>query len=435
MKRKMMLTALSAAVILAMASLAAAQYSVPNLINFQGKLTDNAGNPVADGPHNFTFRIYDVSVGGNLLWSEGPVAISTSGGLFNRTLGSGTAFPQTLFQDYDQLYLEIEADGEIQSPRVELVSTPYTRVANNLEVRNTINDTVVIRTIPGSHQLSTYGSDGREQIRLWGGSYGEIHLHDADATNDLTVYLTANSSTGGELQLRNDNGVVTIDLHGGLTADASVTVPANAINSLEIKDEPGVASNTQDGRTYLDGTIQTISSRTITVPGAGWVLAIGTCYVINSNGVGQAGFGVSNTAGVFPGNQEGYVVLAQEEIVTVHGLFSVAAGANTFYFLAKEVEFYDVNVQEIQFTLVYFPTSYGIVVPTAASAVGNSPDETAQAGSALTAADIAAERAEAERFNAERLARELAQVKAEMEVLKQRMNDQQQNLNAVENEQ
>ncbi len=509
MKRTIAFSALTAVFVLAATTTVFAQASVPNLANFQGKLLTSGGSPVADGPHNFTFRIYDAAAGGILRWSEGPLAISTSGGLFNHQLGSSIAFPQTLFQDYNQLYLEIEADGEIQNPRVQLISTPYTRVANNLEVRSSSSDTVAIRTIPNAHQLSTYGSDGKEQIRLWGASFGEIYLHDADATNDrtvvltangssggelelndtdgnltidllggqsqistygsdgleqfrvwgpsygevllhdadptndLTVRLTANSSSGGELRLTDDNQILTIDLHGGLTGDASVAVPNNAINSLEMENESGVASEATDINIAFGGSPQTHISRSITVPASGYVLAIGSAEVsvTHTNGNLSTGqFGVSDVSATFLANQDLDVFVNDAAPsglygwpITVHGLFSVSVGTHTFYFVGDEDAGGFIS-QNQQLSLIYFPTAYGTVTPTLAAGDGIPADETAQTSPALTAANIA-EKQEAEKFNTERIARELAQVKAEMEARMQKLESQlQQSQKAVENE-
>ncbi|MGH8003630.1 MAG: hypothetical protein ACRECJ_02760 [Limisphaerales bacterium] len=462
------------------AGTALGQSSVPNLINFQGKLTDNLGNPVADGPHNFTFRIFDGPEGGSiLLWREGPLAISTAAGLFNHQLGSSTALPQTLFLDYDSLYLEIEADAEIQSPRTRLISNPYTRVANGLEVRSTTYpDTVAIRTDPSNHRFSIYGSDGKENVRAGGFAFGEISLFDVDindpSANRLTAILRAqpaSDNAGGELQLRDALGNTVIKLHAAIGAgDAEVAFPNGSINSAEILDnsvsaadiatdavgtteiatgavgsteiatgavgssevafnsllagdlfdEPGVASNTQAGSTILDGTVQTLLSRTITMPASGWVLAIGTCYAFTLSPPGSAGFGVSSVAGVFPANQGGSNTIDNEENITVHGLFSVAAGANTFYFLAEEFSS-SISVSKIQFTLVYFPSSYGTVTPTVASSPQDLSDEKARIRTAFTAEEIAAEQAEAEKFDAERIARELAEVKARMQKIEEHL--------------
>ena len=56
-------------VILALSNVVTAQSSVPNLINFQGRLTDSLGNPVTDGAHSVTFRIFSLPSGGSALWT------------------------------------------------------------------------------------------------------------------------------------------------------------------------------------------------------------------------------------------------------------------------------------------------------------------------------------------------------------------------------
>ena len=96
--------------------------AVPQRINYQGKLMDNAGQPVSDGNYSVTFRIYNVSVGGVVLWNENQTA-STQDGLFNVILGSVSSINLSFDQDY-WLGVEVAGDGEM-SPRHRLVSVPY----------------------------------------------------------------------------------------------------------------------------------------------------------------------------------------------------------------------------------------------------------------------------------------------------------------------
>jgi hypothetical protein len=56
-------------------------------------------------------------------------------------------------------------------------------------------------------QISTYGSDGLERVRLWGPSYGEVLLKNNLAGNQTAVQLTANGTSGGVLLLNNTNGL------------------------------------------------------------------------------------------------------------------------------------------------------------------------------------------------------------------------------------
>jgi hypothetical protein len=80
-----------------------------------------------------------------------------------------------------------------------------TNVNGLLNVYRTTTNTPSITLFGNSSQISTYGSDGQEQIRLWGTSYGEILLNDSSPTNHTAVTLTANGTSGGFLDLNQGN--------------------------------------------------------------------------------------------------------------------------------------------------------------------------------------------------------------------------------------
>ncbi len=246
------------------------------------------------------------------------------------------------------------------------------------------------------------------------------------------VVLSGGSTTdGATMTMRNAAGSATISLDADLTGTSAAVFPAGAIDSSEIKDEPGVASAIVTVATItLDGTVQTLLSRTINAPAAGYVLAIGTAQVnvthINPT-TSQVTFGVSDVSTSFPANQDVLLTLPPDlpsggynQPVTVHGLFSVNAGNNTFYFLADEATG-AVTVNDIQFTLLYFPTSYGTVEPTLLAGTAEITHEKASIWPALTSTNVAAGQAEAEKFNATRIERELAQMKADRAELEARL--------------
>jgi hypothetical protein len=100
---------------------------VPQMITYQGLLTDDAASPVADGSYNLTFRIYDAETGGTELWSETQPSVAVSGGLFKVQLGSVT--PLALEFD-DPYWLEVQIGAESpQAPRLALGSVPYSFTA------------------------------------------------------------------------------------------------------------------------------------------------------------------------------------------------------------------------------------------------------------------------------------------------------------------
>ena len=114
---------------------------IPKVINYQGKVTDTGGTPVADGDYSMTFTIYDAETSGTSLWSSGADPVTISGGIFSVLLG-GSPQP-TLDLDFDSdCWLEINIAGDIQSPRSRLGSIGYAYMASGL-----VPGTVVIGSV------------------------------------------------------------------------------------------------------------------------------------------------------------------------------------------------------------------------------------------------------------------------------------------------
>ncbi len=190
---------------------------------FQALFTDNDGVPLA-GPVDLTFNIY--SGGGGVI--EGPIAVN------NVPLTNGVAsvtVPVTASTfDGSARELGVSVDGGAElSPRTPLVSVPHAirvdRVTSEelddaislgdsstygtLDIFRTSAATPAISLYGSASQISTYGSDGLEQIRLWGGSWGEMLLYSAHANNYRTVRLSADngsSTIGGDIELYSQTG-------------------------------------------------------------------------------------------------------------------------------------------------------------------------------------------------------------------------------------
>ncbi len=60
---------------------------IPYEINYQGHLTDAAGEPL-EGTYGFMFRIFAEESGGTALWSEYHNSVYVEGGVFHVILGS-----------------------------------------------------------------------------------------------------------------------------------------------------------------------------------------------------------------------------------------------------------------------------------------------------------------------------------------------------------
>jgi len=96
---------------------------IPGLMNYQGRLTNTAGEAVADGEHDVTFKLYDESE--TVLWEESHT-VATADGLFTVQLGSnGSPLNAELFDCTEcRLGITVGEDPEI-SPRTRLTTVPY----------------------------------------------------------------------------------------------------------------------------------------------------------------------------------------------------------------------------------------------------------------------------------------------------------------------
>jgi len=72
--------------------------ATPQLVNYQGQLTDGVGNPL-DTTISMMFSIYDVSTNGSPLWAETQPNVVVSSGVFSVILGSVTDLSSTVFND------------------------------------------------------------------------------------------------------------------------------------------------------------------------------------------------------------------------------------------------------------------------------------------------------------------------------------------------
>ena len=97
---------------------------VPQMINYQGKLTDSLGAPVND-TIQMVFSIYAEEAGINLLWADTQTTVIIDKGVFNVLLGSGNLIPYSVFDGNIRfLGVKVGSDPEI-TPRRPMVSVPY----------------------------------------------------------------------------------------------------------------------------------------------------------------------------------------------------------------------------------------------------------------------------------------------------------------------
>jgi len=122
MSRRLVLNLFAAVLIAAATGLGA----VPQLITYQGLLSDSTGSPLANGLYAIQFQIYDAPVGGTVKWNGGARQVNVSDGLFTYNLGDSVALPTNLFANDSSLWLGVKVGTNPEfSPRTRLTSYGY----------------------------------------------------------------------------------------------------------------------------------------------------------------------------------------------------------------------------------------------------------------------------------------------------------------------
>ena len=441
---------------------------VPSTMSYQGVLTDAGGNLVLDGNYSLTFRIFNVSVGGVALYTENHPAVPVQLGGFSVIIGSITPIGLGFDEPY-WLEIQVGADPAL-SPRIPLAASPYglslrlpfagpgSSAGPLFEIRNggtgpairgnvidagssgqdgiyrlfangAASPTVEMFNTAGGARIWGRRSDGNDSFRLEedaNGSGGFFHVWRSSSN---TGFFVDGNSAGSEEPLMAVTGSVrSASFNMGIGGNASVILPGDAVGSTEMIDEPGVA-HVNASNVALGAANATLLSRTITCPMNGYVVVLGSVDAQINHATGNTSIvtiGVSDVAASLPAEQDFQVNIpgaapsgTWDSTVGAHGVFAVTSGANTFYLVGRASTAGSANAFDMNLTTMFFPTAYGTVTPPAPQTGPSEAQQSAIVTShGMTAGDLAAERAEAEAFNAARMQRELTEIRRELEQLK-----------------
>ena len=125
---------LAMAVVFLMILMTVSAWAVPTSMNYQGMLTDSDGNALT-GTYNMTFYLFTTPSDGSAIWSENHPSVQVTDGIYNVQLGGLTP---SLFEN-DELYLEVDVEGETLVPRQQLTSTAFSMRAATAEDAETLD--------------------------------------------------------------------------------------------------------------------------------------------------------------------------------------------------------------------------------------------------------------------------------------------------------
>src|SRR3990167_1296167 len=197
------------------------------IINFQGRLTDNSGNPIVEKTQT-RFRIWNQIAGGNTLYDSGYCQVSPDqNGIFYTLIGStcGIEIPSSVFSENISAYLGISAGSDTEmEPRQQIASVGYALNSETLQGLSPISPAT-------GNSIPFIDRDGQLLI----GASSPVIKSDSGLFNleGTNLLLSTGIGSNGSISLKPDqNGTVNIDFSGFIPASSSAFLNIKAPNLI-----------------------------------------------------------------------------------------------------------------------------------------------------------------------------------------------------------
>jgi hypothetical protein len=182
--------------------------SVPQTMNYQVMLTDDADQPLADQAVELVFGLWTSESGGTQEWTETHNMMTNSIGVVSVILGSVAPLDPDDFSA--PLWLEVKVDGEIMAPRRELASAPYALRAGDADLLG--------GAAPGAYSLDGHGHDA-DYVNEGQGSSVTTGM----VVPDIVSSVDGVSNDGGNIDLVEGAGVTITPNDGANTITIAAT--------------------------------------------------------------------------------------------------------------------------------------------------------------------------------------------------------------------
>lgn len=242
------------ATLLASACTLPAVAEVPDVIAYQGKLLDGAGQPVADGAYDLTFRFYDAATGGTLLLTNQHAGASVVDGIYSVMLGGGAIYPGTepdlpaVFRNHAAVWISVQVGSDSEmTPRLRVSSAAYA-------IRSETSDQACGSNLVtnGSFEYWYSGTDSQpDGFESLGTPTVERDAGEADNYHSTAYALKATASGGDD-----EGSRISLDrLKSDTTYTVSVRVMVNEGDTAVLSTTGGTSNFTKESSSTAWETI------------------------------------------------------------------------------------------------------------------------------------------------------------------------------------
>jgi hypothetical protein len=267
--------------------------AVPPLVNFTSTLSDINGKPIV-GVTGVTFLLYKDQQGGSPLWMETQTVTTDESGHYSVTLGAASAagLPTSLFPAGESRWLAVQPHGEIEQPRVLLLSVPYALKAGDASTVGGLPASAFMLANSGatSKRSNAISSPATPAANGKAGPAANPAVTGKGTLNYIPLWDSASDIVNSVMfQKSSDIGISTttpaapLDVNGKTDIRDTLTLfPKNTDNTLAVSGTSFKVSST--------GLVTFISGQTFPGTGTGTITGVTT-----ANGSGLTGGGTKGT--------------------------------------------------------------------------------------------------------------------------------------------
>ncbi len=255
-------------------------YTAPALINYQGRLINNSGQPIINSI-DVSFTFWDSETSGTQLgngFSDTDSIIPDMNGIYSTLIGDdpGNLVPESIF-DNDSAWLNIEVNGEKLVPRKQITSVGYAVKSSKSDDTDTLDQIDSLQFLRSDQDSKLNGA------LIITGNVG-IKTESPSQALDINGSVKTSSVVSPLLKASDNNSISTIDFD---------SLPNNAQNSGITIGKIKAAAGQNNGQPYLwiraNGAHSWILDNTPS--GTFWAQSMGAYY----NNVKQGNIGFVGT--------------------------------------------------------------------------------------------------------------------------------------------